>query len=321
MRLKYFSIILVLFVGWTGIGASCDSLYCRFTYLGFNGFAHREKNPFVEELRSKTKDEYLKFQVKWFARLYDLERSFFELGREEFEREKIETKEMLSEVIAAFGGTIHPGYIALLEVSILRMMQGVGEVKQKMLRMDVEMLLHSAVIKAMKKGEAKWGVSRNIIRVCVYREMILVASDILSGEYENRCSSENSRKTIDSIPGGVWCLNVEKKGKEWKIRAYQDEKSVGVCSEIPIPEICELGGGAKLNMLCLLCSFSEMRRLAFEEGKVLFEGTSYACRIDHTRKVCCRGHPFVLEDVIKGVFWGATNFYRSGSCGGNAMRD
>ena len=281
-------------------GMACDDAYCRFTYLGCKGF-NGQVNPFCEKL-SATTNEYARIQTEWFFCLYNLEHSFLMGGTNVFSQAKASVLDHAMKITDKFDGAIHTGFVSLLEISILRMLQyGSGE-ERVLDRDSVEELLPCWLFVAMKGGETRWGGARNIMRTSVFRELILIANGLIAYAREHgEMKKHLDVSSIDAISCGTWHVQYAYKGRDaWCINA---SRTTGprTCSFEHVPEICELGGCIKSDDITLTSAFTRMRQDVFEDGKILLPDTPFACKIDHNRKVFYRGHPIVWQNPASGA--------------------
>jgi len=295
-----FSVALLFCALIAHLGVACENDYCKFTYLGCKGF-NGQGNPFYGKLAAAT-NEYAKSQTMWFSCLYNLEHSFLMADSNAFSQAKASVLDHAKKLTDAFDGAIHTGYVSLLEISILRMLQHEGDGGYELDCNSIKELLPYWLFAAMKKGEARWGGDRNILRTSVFRELILLAHELIAYAREHgEMPKVLALSSVDAVSFGNWHVRCAyKNDNAWCLNATRTTGST-TCRFEQVPEICELGGGVKSDEIVLTSAFTRMRKEAFTDRKVLLPGTPFACRIDHDKKVFYRGHPFVWQCPARGV--------------------
>lgn len=113
-------------LGVAGIAMSafgCDSPYCQFEYLGGRGLIAFDAQAAVDSRPDVRQKESLTLQHRWFCSLYRLERAFFDNDGITFAECKRNVLALEDELLSRLDVPLHYGFAALLELSLLRMMQ------------------------------------------------------------------------------------------------------------------------------------------------------------------------------------------------------
>lgn len=286
---------------------SCDSPYCQFEYLGGRGPIAFDAQVAVDSRPDVRQKGSLTLQHRWFCSLYRLERAFFDNDGITFAECKRNVLALEDELLSRLDVPLHYGFAALLELSLLRMMQSADNKGEYVdAAAVVELLPPRFVDSALAGGEA-WGSPRNARRVAVFRELLIIADSIIAHKRVHGIAPL-SKEELYAVSEKARSMKVlyASKGTSWRVFLDIDE-GFADRARIFVPSVCELGGSVKTFTVQVSDDFSALRERLFHGGSIGGSNPKWACHVNHAHPVVVRGHPMQWGDgvSVESQAWGS----------------
>lgn len=301
------TLAMLLVTTWIAMSAfGCESPYCQFEYLGGRAPIAFDAHAAVGSALNARQKESLTLQHRWFCSLYRLERAFFGNDGIKFAECKRNVLELEDELLSRLEAPLHYGFAALLELSLLRMMQSSDNKGEYIdAAAVVELLPPKFVDSALAGGEA-WGAPRNARRVALFRELLIIADSIVAHKRVHGIAPLSTEELYGvSEKARNMKVLYASNGTSWRVFLDIDE-GFADRPRIFVPSVCELGGSVKTFTVQVSDDFSALRERLFHGGSIVERNPKWACHVNHARPVVVRGHPMQWGDgvSVESRAWG-----------------
>ena len=274
----------------------CENPYCRFTYLGGRSPIVFDGKTNVYTNLNDWQRKCLTLQDKWFISLYEMERAYFANDKIGFANRCKDVKLVEDDVVSFFDGRMKTGFVALMQISILRMMLSDNNDGTIVNATTIEDLMPSQIVDAVLSGVETWGAPRNAKRTVAFRDLMIVADAIISYKRKHG-RPPPTIKDLYMISPIACSKNVLylSNGTAWRI--FLDIEGGCASSErIFVPTICELAGIVKTYTVQISDDFSSRREALFYGTPIVENNPKWSCYVDHKHPVFVRGHPLKWGD-------------------------